>query len=607
MTRKTARNVGLGQAIVASQKRAAAAPKDKSNKTGVADSQAHKSVLEQSSLDDFIASAELGNRDFEAARGGWREALLSVQEGPRLIEPLKGNMDAAVDRSIAVPIPRRPEWSDDMDADELASLEGEAFLDWRRSLAELEEDQGFIMTPYEKNLDFWRQLWRTVERSDLLVQIIDSRDPLFYVSKDLERYVKEFPGKQHLLLLNKADFVSAELRQRWTAYFASHGVEAVWFSALRELHRQNAASNRENEKSSSSTAAPHVTPAARESDDSEEPAAEATEKAEEAHSKEEGGQAAVLPPHGCLSGDDHDVLDCSKLMDSLRARLAQAADRQAATKTPGGYPAAPASGQAPAGGRFGTVGFIGYPNVGKSSVINALFGAKKVSMSRIPGKTKHLQTLELPGAGITLVDCPGLVMPSLVATKSHLVINGTVPLEELRDYTTPVRLVIEKMGLDKVREKYAGKVASKKDTTTEEAAHQLLADMATARGKFLRLQVPDETWSARRVLKDFCSGELLHCEDPPAAAQASSSSTSPAVPAAAAAGAAAPADAAPAVEPAKVTAPAAPADEDSDDFSDLDDFLNGGEDTDTKKKGKPKKGGKADAGAGRTKGRVALG
>ncbi len=36
------------------------------------------------------------------------------------------------------------------------------------------------VTPYEKNLDVWRQLWRVVERSDVLVQIVDARMPTFY-------------------------------------------------------------------------------------------------------------------------------------------------------------------------------------------------------------------------------------------------------------------------------------------------------------------------------------------------------------------------------------------------------------------------------------------
>ena len=41
------------------------------------------------------------------------------------------------------------------------------------------------------------------------------------------------------------------------------------------------------------------------------------------------------------------------------------------------------------------VGLVGYPNVGKSSAINALIGEKKVSVSSTPGKTKHFQTINL--------------------------------------------------------------------------------------------------------------------------------------------------------------------------------------------------------------------
>ena len=52
------------------------------------------------------------------------------------------------------------------------------------------------------------------------------------------------------------------------------------------------------------------------------------------------------------------------------------------------------------------VGLVGFPNVGKSSTINAIFGTKKTAVGATPGKTKHFQTLNvLPG--LCLVDCPG--------------------------------------------------------------------------------------------------------------------------------------------------------------------------------------------------------
>jgi large subunit GTPase 1 len=169
-----------------------------------------------------------------------------------------------------------------------------------------------------------------------------------------------------------------------------------------------------------------------------------------------------------------------------------------------------------------TVGFVGFPNVGKSSVINALFGSKKTSMSRQPGKTKHLQTLEMLEQGITLCDCPGLVFPSAVTTKAHLVINGTVPLDQLNSFADPIELVVGKMGADKVAKHYgceAELVKANKELRTAtdavEAARVILQALARARGHLLRSSVPDENWSAKRVLKDFVTGALLYCEEPP--------------------------------------------------------------------------------------------
>lgn len=38
-----------------------------------------------------------------------------------------------------------------------------------------------------------------------------------------------------------------------------------------------------------------------------------------------------------------------------------------------------------------SIGFIGFPNVGKSSTINKILGKQKVATGAMPGKTKHTQ------------------------------------------------------------------------------------------------------------------------------------------------------------------------------------------------------------------------
>ena len=90
------------------------------------------------------------------------------------------------------------------------------------------------------------------------------------------------------------------------------------------------------------------------------------------------------------------------------------------------------------------VGLVGYPNVGKSSTINALLGEKKVSVSSTPGKTKHFQTIHLSPT-ILLCDCPGLVFPQFATSKADLVCDGVLPIDQMREYTAPVALLVRRI------------------------------------------------------------------------------------------------------------------------------------------------------------------
>merc|ERR1711915_1084898 len=78
-----------------------------------------------------------------------------------------------------------------------------------------------------------------------------------------------------------------------------------------------------------------------------------------------------------------------------------------------------------------SVGFIGYPNVGKSSVINALRSKKVCNVAPIAGETKVWQYISLMRK-IYLVDCPGVVPPSH-ETPTDMVLKGTVRTEYLKD------------------------------------------------------------------------------------------------------------------------------------------------------------------------------
>ena len=184
-----------------------------------------RSVTQCDDLEELMSSAILSGTDFTSKRG---EVIVLGQEVHAVLHA-EGKTEAPVD----IPIPRRPAWQAQQTAVELDRNEGAAFVAWRSKMAEIEEQQGSLLTPFEKNLEVWRQLWRVLERSQLVVQIVDARNPLLFRSADLERYAHELdPRKRCMLLVNKADLLTLAQRRSWAAYFKKLNVEFVFWSAF---------------------------------------------------------------------------------------------------------------------------------------------------------------------------------------------------------------------------------------------------------------------------------------------------------------------------------------------------------------------------------------
>ena len=70
------------------------------------------------------------------------------------------------------------------------------------------------------------------------MQIVDARNPEFFYASDLDQYIKDVAAKgnqkQFVLLINKSDFLTPELRKHWNDYFKEKGVTHLFFSALAE-------------------------------------------------------------------------------------------------------------------------------------------------------------------------------------------------------------------------------------------------------------------------------------------------------------------------------------------------------------------------------------
>lgn len=193
-----------------------------------------RSVTEQGDLDEFLATAELAGTDFTAEKTNNVKIIHTDQKNPYL---LSANEERDVlgkhkQHKGRLTVPRRPQWDSTTTPDELDTRERESFLNWRRGLAELQENNDLLMTPFERNLEVWRQLWRVIERSDLIVQIVDARNPLLFRSEDLEDYVKDVdPKKENLLLINKADMMTPMQRKAWAKHLKEAGIAYRFFSA----------------------------------------------------------------------------------------------------------------------------------------------------------------------------------------------------------------------------------------------------------------------------------------------------------------------------------------------------------------------------------------
>ncbi|KAI0531855.1 hypothetical protein GGR58DRAFT_209654 [Xylaria digitata] len=452
-----------------------------------------RSVTEQGALDEFLATAELAGTDFTAEKMNNIKIIHTDQRNPYLLT-------ATEERNVIgkqnqhrgrLTVPRRPKWDATTTAEELDQREREAFLLWRRGLAELQEYNDLLMTPFERNLEVWRQLWRVIERSDLVVQIVDARNPLMFRSEDLENYVKDVdPSKKNLLLVNKADMMSTAQRKAWSKYFKEKRISYRFFSASLAKQLNEARELEPEEPLNGESSSPKTMRKDQPKDDDE---SSEEESGEEEANEESGTSGAPLPD---ITEDDTRILTVEELEDIF---IQQAQD-----------PDDP--------DRKLEIGLVGYPNVGKSSTINALIGAKKVSVSATPGKTKHFQTIRL-SEKVILCDCPGLVFPNFASTKADLVCNGVLPIDQLREFTGPAALITHRIPQPFLEAIYGIHIKTRpleEGGTGIPTASELLSAYAKARGfKTQGVGQPDESRAARVVLKDYVAGKLLYVEPPP--------------------------------------------------------------------------------------------
>ena len=153
-----------------------------------------------------------------------------------------------------------------------------------------------------------------------------------------------------------------------------------------------------------------------------------------------------------------------------------------------------------------SVGFIGYPNVGKSSIINSLRSKKVCNVAPIPGETKVWQYITLMKR-IYLIDCPGVVPPNQSDTPQDILLRGVVRVENVEHPEQYIAAIISRVKKHHMERTY--QVAGWNSHV------DFLELLARKAGRLLKGGEPDVDSVAKIVINDFIRGKIPWFVRPP--------------------------------------------------------------------------------------------
>lgn len=316
--------------------------------------------------------------------------------------------------------PKRPAWSYEMSKEAVLSQEERAFKEYLQKIYEKHTPQE--LSYFDHNLETWRQLWRVLEMSDIVLLITDIRHPVLHFSPALYDYVTQELGRSLILVLNKIDLAPTSLVIAWKHYFQEKfpQVHVVCFTSY-----------------------------PRHPDDEQDPSAVFKKRR-----KRRRGWNVALGPNQLLraceiiTAGNVNLTSWREKIERDSAALLSAAGREEDQEEKEDDESDVVVAQQVTDAELGvpsrerykdgvlSIGCLGFPNVGKSSLINGLVGRKIVSVSRTPGHTKYFQTYFLTPT-VRLCDCPGLIFPSLIDKQQQL-LAGIYPIAQIQEPYTSV-------------------------------------------------------------------------------------------------------------------------------------------------------------------------
>lgn len=144
------------------------------------------------------------------------------------------------------------------------------------------------------------------------------------------------------------------------------------------------------------------------------------------------------------------------------------------------------------------VGVLGYPNVGKSSVINALKGRGSAPVSPKAGFTKHKQTIRASGK-IIFLDTPGVIPFKEQDKVKHAIISST----DFTKVKEPDMVVMEMM------KEYPGVIEKYYGVDVSDDLESVIENIAMKTGKLKKQRQPDIERCSRDIIKDWQRGKIM--------------------------------------------------------------------------------------------------
>lgn len=253
----------------------------------------------------------------------------------------------------------------------------------------------------------WNELYKVLDSSDVVVHVLDARDPIGTRCNQIEEYVRTEAKHKHLVyVLNKVDLVPT-------------AVTAKWLRVLSAAH-------------------------------------------------------TAVAFHANSLSNNYGTASLTSLLRQLKTLYNK---------------------------KNISVGFVGYPNCGKSSIINALRSKKVCKTAPVPGETRVWQYITLTRE-IYLIDSPGVVP---VPDYREAVMKGAIHVEKLADPDSFIPELVEKVGKQTIEKTYGIEYGDLDD---------LFAQMSRRLGKVVKGGEPNVDLISRLMLHDWHRGRIPFYTEP---------------------------------------------------------------------------------------------